>query len=326
MPPVATLRRYSGSLAAVALVITWSSGFVGAELGSRAGAAPVTLLGWRFTVLTGLLVLVALARRTRWPSWEAWRRQAVLGTLCQAGYLILIFEGVSRGVDGGTAALIAALQPLLVATVAGPILGERSSPTMWCGMVLGLLGVVIVVSGDLGGSRAPMWVYLLPTAGMLSLAAGTVLARRLRPREGLFETIMMQSVVTAVLMMVPAVVTGQGAPPADRNFWAALVWLVVLASLGGYVMYMFVNNTQGATVVSTLLYLTPPTTMLWVFLMFGEPVTRAAMVGLVVSAAGVLLVLRGRLPLRGQCRGGVERGDDVRSRPDVREEQLESEQ
>jgi hypothetical protein len=29
----------------------------------------------------------------------------------------------------------------------------------------------------------------------------------------------------------------------------------------------------GATVGSTLLYLTPPTTMLWVFLMFGDPLT-----------------------------------------------------
>ena len=288
------LRRYSGPCASVALVITWSSGFVGAELGSRADAAPVTLLGWRFTLLTAVLVLVAVVRQVPWPSWRAWRRQAVLGALCQAGYLIFIFEGVSRGVGGGTAALIAALQPLLVATVAGPILGERSSAVMWFGMLLGLAGVVIVVSGDLGGTQAAWWLYLLPTAGMLCLASGTVLARRLRPPEDLFETIMMQSVVTAVLMMVPALVSGQGAPPVDWEFWAAVAWLIVLASLGGYVMYVFVNETQGATVVSTLLYLTPPTTMLWVFLMFGEPVSLVGLLGLAVSAAGVLLVLRGR--------------------------------
>ena len=206
------LRRYSGPFASVGLVITWSSGFVGAELGSRAGAAPVTLLGWRFMLLTAALVLVAVVRRVPWPSWRAWRRQAVLGALCQAGYLIFIFEGVSHGVGGGTSALIAALQPLLVATVAGPILGERSSAVMWFGLLLGLAGVVIVVGGDLGGSQAAWWLYLLPTAGMLCLASGTVLARRLRPPEDLFETIMMQSVVTAVLMMVPALVS-RARPP-----------------------------------------------------------------------------------------------------------------
>jgi len=286
--------RYAGPLAALALVVTWSSGFVGAELGSRANAAPVTLLGWRFLVLSALLVLVAVVRRVPLPSWEAWRRQAALGTLCQAAYLVLIFEGVSHGVHGGTAALIAALQPLLVATVAGPVLGERTTAVMWLGTLLGLAGVVVVVSGDMGETAVAWWAYLLPTAGMLCLASGTVLARRLAPPEDLFQTILMQSVVTAVLLAVPAVASGRAVPPADWDFWAAVGWLIVLASLGGYVMYVFVNRSQGATVVSTLLYLTPPTTMLWVFLMFGEPVPRVALLGLSVSAVGVLLVLHGR--------------------------------
>jgi drug/metabolite transporter (DMT)-like permease len=289
-----SLRQHRGLLASVALVVTWSSGFVGAELGRRAGAAPETLLGWRFTVITAVLMLVALLRRVPRPSWRAWRRQAVLGLLCQAGYLTFIFEGVSRGVHGGTAALIAALQPLLVATVAGPLLDERTSLRMWGGMLLGLAGVAIVVSGDLSVTEAPWWTYLLPTAGMLCLASGTVLTRRLRPAESLFHTLMMQSAVTAVLLMGAALVGGQAAPPADRDFWAAVAWLVVLASLGGYVMYVYVNKTEGATVVSTLLYLTPPTTMLWVFLMFDEPVTLVDLLGLLVSAAGVMLVLRGR--------------------------------
>ena len=291
------VRRHAGPLASVALVVTWSSGFIGAELAARADAAPLTLLGWRFTVLATVLVLAAVAWRVPRPSWRAWRRQAALGVLCQAAYLTFVFEGVSRGVHGGTAALIAALQPVLVATVAGRLLGERSSARMWGGMLLGLAGVVIVVSGDLGVTQAPWWAYLLPTAGMLCLASGTVLARRLRPPEDLFQTILMQSVVTAILIMAAALVSGQAAPPTDRSFWAAVAWLVVLASLGGYVMYVFVNKTEGATVVSTLLYLTPPTTMLWAFLMFRTPVTLVGLLGLVVSGAGVLFVVRGRRAL-----------------------------
>lgn len=288
------LRARTDALSSVALVVTWSSGFVGAELGSRAHAEPLTLLGWRFTALALLLVSVARLRGVPWPTWGAWRRQVALGVLCQTIYLFCVFEGVSHGVPGGTAALVAALQPMLVATFAGRLLGEYASARMWVGLVLGLVGVGVVVSGDVGVTHAPLWAYLLPVLGMLCLGSGTVLERRLKPPESLLETVMMQSIVAATLFMAFALVFGQAAPPASLGFWRAVLWLIVLASLGGYVMYVFVSRRQGATAVSTLLYLTPPTTMLWVFLMFRTPVTVAGLVGLVVSAVGVLLVLGGR--------------------------------
>ena len=69
---------------------------------------------------------------------------------------------------------------------------------------------------------------------------------------------------------------------------------------------MHVARTQGATVVSTLLYLTPPTTMVWVYLMFGTPLTLVAVAGLAVSAVGVGLVLHGRRSgARAQVASGV---------------------
>jgi drug/metabolite transporter (DMT)-like permease len=126
---------------------------------------------------------------------------------------------------------------------------------------------------------------------MLCLAGGTVLERRLRPPERLLDTITMQSVVSAATLMGLALAVGQSTPPASLEFWRTVAWLLVFASLGGYVMYVFVARTQGATVVSTLLFLTPPTTMFWVYLMFGERVTVTGLAGLVVSGVGVWLAI-----------------------------------
>ncbi|MGW8593069.1 DMT family transporter [Dietzia sp. NPDC055340] len=287
-------RRTAGHLASVALVVMWSSGFVGAELGIRAGGTPLQLLSWRFSILAVMLVTVCLALRVDLTDRRAWGRQAVIGLLSQAGFLFLIFEGVNQGVDGGTAALIASLQPLLVATVAGRILGERITPTMWIGMVLGLAGVAVVVSGDLGGGSAQWWAYLLPAAGMLSLTTGTVLTQKLRPTESLLQSITMQMVVTALALVAVSVVAGQTPLPAELDFWLAVLWLVFLSTLGGYAMFVYVTRTRGATVASVLLYLTPPTTMLWVWLMFSVPITVIAVVGMAISAIGVTMVLRSR--------------------------------
>lgn len=288
------LRRNGGHLASVALVIMWSSGFVGAELGIRAGGTPLQLLGWRFSILALMLLTVCLILRVNLTDRRAWGRQAMLGLLSQAGFLFLIFEGVNRGVDGGTAALIASLQPLLVATVAGKILGERITPAMWIGMALGLVGVAVVVSGDLGNGSAQWWAYLFPAAGMLSLTTGTVLTQRLKPTETLLQSITMQMVVTSIALVAISLVAGEAAVPAELDFWLAVLWLVFLSTLGGYALFVFVTRTRGATVASVLLYLTPPTTMLWVWLMFGVPITLLAVVGMAISAVGVTMVLRSR--------------------------------
>lgn len=283
--------------ASAGLVVAWSAGFIGAELGHRAGAGALPVLAWRFLLLSVLLVAacaVARASLRSLLSLRAWRRQAALALLSQAGYLVLVFEGVGQGVHGGTASLIAALQPLLVMTVAGRVLGECATRVAWVGTAVGFVGVVVVVSGDVGAAHAPWWAYLLPVAGMVCLAAGTVLARRLEPPETLLQTITMQSAVTAVAVTAVAALSGHLAMDVTRGTVVAVGWLILVPSIAGYGLYVFVTQTAGATVVSTLLYLTPPTTMLWAFVMFGDAVTIAGFVGLAISAVGVVLVLRSR--------------------------------
>ena len=286
-------RTRTDIVSSVLLVVLWSSGFIGAALGTRFAPA-FTVLAWRFMLLAAILVVACLAMRVR-PSRRSLGRQALLGLLCQVAYLGLVFSGVRLGVPPGVAALIAAMQPMLVATVAGPILGERTDRWQRLGLVLGLGGVTLVVAGDLGVAGAPWWAYLLPVIGMLCLATGTVTERRLKPTESLLEAVTIQAVVSALAFVAIALATGTATPPATAGFWLAVVWLVGLSSIGGYGAYIFVSRRQGATRVSTMLYLTPPTTMLWAFAMFGDAVPLLGLCGLVVSAVGVSLVLKPRI-------------------------------
>lgn len=284
-------RTQLDGLAATALVVMWSSGFVGAELGTR--TAPVlTLLAWRYAVAAAVLGLAALALQHRSGA-AAWRRQAVLGLLVQCLYLGGVVGGVGFGVPAGTAALIAAAQPLLVAAVAGPLLGERTTRRQRVGLGTGLLGVGWVVAGDVGLGDAPAWAFLLPLGGMVALGVGTVWERRMPPTETPLQSLTMQTTVAAGVFVAVAAATGQIRPPADPAFWWAVLWVVVLSSFGGYGAYLLVLRRSGAMRVSTLLYLTPPVTAAWAFLMFGEVPGPLAWPGAAACAVGVVLVLRG---------------------------------
>ena len=137
----------------MALVVLWSSGFIGAELGTRQAPAS-TLLAWRYLVATGILIALCAWRHER-VGRAGVRRQIVLGLLCQATYLGLTVSGVGLGVPSGTAALIAALQPLVVIALAALVLAERARLAQLLGLALGLAGVVLGVSGDLTAGSQP---------------------------------------------------------------------------------------------------------------------------------------------------------------------------
>jgi drug/metabolite transporter (DMT)-like permease len=278
------------ALAAGVLVLMWSSGFIGAELGTRFAPAD-TLLAWRYVVAAVLVTGWAAARGIR-PDRRTWPRLAVIGLLCQCLYLGGVVTGVGMGVSPGTAALVAALQPLVVAVVAAPVLGEHTTVRQRIGLVLGIVGVALVVAGDLGGGSAGPLGYLLVVGGMLALSAGTVLERRLRLPVTLLESLTVQTLTAAVFFMVVVTLNHHVTPPSTAGFWWSVCWVVGLSSFGGYGSYLVVLRRSGATRVSTLLFLTPPTTAVWAFLMFGTRPGLLALPGAAVCAVAVLLVVR----------------------------------
>src|SRR5690606_31025589 len=181
-------RTAPTALLGAGLVATWSSGFIGAELGTGEASA-TTLLAWRFIAVTALLGGWALLRRPRIPPREL-ALHAAIGALAQAGYLYGVVAAAEHRGAAATSALIAALQPLAAAALAAPLLGERVTPRRAGGLALGLAGVALVVGSDLSaGGAAPAWAFLLPFAAMLSLVAASVLERRTRPRASVADAL-----------------------------------------------------------------------------------------------------------------------------------------
>jgi drug/metabolite transporter (DMT)-like permease len=279
-------RRGTDVATAVALVVLWSSGFVGARLGTATESA-TTLLAWRFLGAAAVLGLIVAVRRPRMSRGDLWRH-AVLGVLIQAAYLEGVVSGIELGVPAGTAALIAATQPLLIAA-AGP---ERTSVRQRLGLAVGIAGVGLVVAGDLGPGTAPAWAFLLPAAGTVALAAGTLLERRWRLDTAPVDGFAVQTAAAAVVVLAAGAATGQLRSPADPTFWWAVVWTVVLSSFGGYGSYLLILRRAGAMRASVLLYLTPPVTALWVWAMFAEAPGSFALPGAAAATIGAALVLR----------------------------------
>ncbi|GAA1569931.1 DMT family transporter [Kribbella hippodromi] len=277
--------------AGAGFTVFWSCGFIGARWGTEYTTA-FDLLAWRFLVAGAIAAIVLAVRRPR-ISRRDLVTQVWMAVLTQFVYLGLIFTGIDHGITAGVTALIGSLQPLLIATVAGPLLGEVVSRRQWIGLFLGLAGVALVVADDLSAGHVKPLLFLIPVAGLLGLVAGTCLDRLRKPTTSSLDALAVQSLVSSVLFTALASATNQLTVPREPAFYGAVFWLVLLATGGGWGLYLVNLKLSGATRVSSLLYLVPPTTMLFAFLLFGERIGALAVLGMLICAIAVLLI-RGR--------------------------------
>lgn len=274
-----------------ALVVCWSSGFVGVRF--AVDHAPVFLiLLWR-SLVSGLLLLpFALLIGPRLLARDV-AVQAAIGTLAMSGYLAGFAVAIDQGVPTGLVALIADMLPLAVAMLSMPILGQLITGRQWLGFVIGFGGVVIASAGALHVGNAPPWAYLMPVLGMFSLALATLLHKRFFKAEmSVHQSLCIQCLSAAAIFALFAGWEGSVLPVPALGFVVGILWLVLLATFGGYGLYYLCLRKSSPARVSSVLYLSPPVTMLWAWAMFAEPLSWAMVAGLVVSLAGIVIAGR----------------------------------
>lgn len=278
-------------LAPFLFVLLWSTGFLGAKLGLP-HATPLAFLFIRYLLVIALMASLALVLRAPWPrDGRQWLHIGVSGLLVHALYLGGVFSAIGKGLPAGITALVVGLQPLLTATVAGRLLGEKVLPRQWLGLGCGFVGVALVVSGKIGTAFEldALWPAL---AALLGISAGTLYQKRFCPhfdwRSGAVAQFLPSALITGVVVFT----LDDFRIDWSGEFVFALGWLVLVLSVGAISLLNWLIRHGSAVNVASLFYLTPPTTALLAWLLFGETLTGIALLGMALAVWGVTLARR----------------------------------
>ena len=220
---------------------------------------------------------------------------SLLGIANQAAYLGLSYIGI-RSISSGLAALIVSANPVLTAVLAALLLDDRMTLRKALGLLLGVGGVAFVVESRLaGGIEDPVGIAFT-VAALVSLVVGTILYKKLAPTGGpggLWLGNGVQS-VAAGLAVLPFAVAFEsvGDVVPSWRLLASLAYLALFVSVFAYLIWFQLLNVSGATGASSYHFLMPPLGMLFGWLLLGEHVAPADLVGIVPVAAGIYLVTR----------------------------------
>jgi drug/metabolite transporter (DMT)-like permease len=272
-------------------VLIWSTGFIVARFGMP-HAPPMKFLVLRYGLsILCFLPWIALAQ-VAWPRNGAqWLHLAVTGVFMHALYLGGVWAAVKGGMGSGLSALIVGLQPVLTALWLSAT-GGKIVTRQWAGLVLGFAGLVLVVSRKFGQGGEANWLnMLMAVAALLSITIGTLYQKRFVASCDV-RTANVVQLGAAMMVTLPVMLLESEPMRWNAELAGAMAWSVLALTLGGSsLLYLLIQRGAAASVTS-LMYLVPPTTAVLAWLLFAEPITALTIAGIVLTAAGVSMVVR----------------------------------
>ncbi len=276
---------------AVVFVFIWSTGFiVGKAIVPYADPALFLLV--RTVIASAMFVGVALYVRAPWPAWRQVPKHLLAGILLQGLYLSGTYWAIAGGMPPAVMALIGALQPLMTAFFAIPILKEIPTRKVWLGLVLGLLGVFLVIEPGLaqkGHAAFSIGVLLLALLAVLSITFGTILQKTSISSVDIRVSAALQNIGTVFFTGIFVWILGEDRWVWSGELWASLLWAAfVLSGIGTLLLVWIVRRGQAAT-ASSLMFLAPPLAAIEAYFLFGDRLGPMQLLGFVIAVAGVLV-------------------------------------
>ena len=275
----------------------WGSSYLFIRIGVEAGMRPFTLVTLRLVIGFLLLATVVAIARERLPrELRTYGHFVVIAVLSVAVPFSLI-SWAEQSVASSLAAVINGAIPLVVIVIAAAMLpDEPFTARRVAGLLVGFVGVAILVGFDPGVLAG---TSLLPALALLgsttSYAAGGVWARRfLQGTSAMVISVFEVGFALVMAAVLATLLDGGIRLPTRGDAIFAILWLGLLGSGLGFLIYFRLLRRWGATRSSMVAYVMPVVGLLLGAVVLHEPVDARLVIGTALVIAGIAVV---NLPL-----------------------------
>jgi drug/metabolite transporter (DMT)-like permease len=281
-------------VAALITVTLWGSAFAGIRAAGQT-FSPGGLAVGRLLVSTAVLGAVTLFRRQPLPQRRDLVGIAVYGVLWLGVYSVAL-NAAERLVDAGTAAMLIASGPILIALLGGLFLGEGFPRNLFLGSAVAFAGSLLIGFATApGGNRKASGIFLCAVAVLAYSVAVVVQKRVLRRVSPLQVTALGSAAATlACLPFLPALVGD-----VARSHLAAIGWVIYLGAMPtalGFMTWTFALRRSSAGRTGSFLYIVPVVAIVLGWGLLSEVPPWLAIAGGVLCLAGVYLARRVNRP------------------------------
>ncbi|HET7011870.1 MAG TPA: EamA family transporter [Anaerolineales bacterium] len=272
------------------LGLVWGSSFLWIKV-AVAEVGPFTLVAWR--LLFGLAALAAVVAVRR-PAMPRDRRTlaalALLGITNTAVPFALISWG-EQSIDSAVASILNGTVPLFTMVIAHLALhDDRMTLPRVVGLVTGFIGVVVLMSRDIGpqGIAHGVLGQAAVLAAAVFYAGSSVFARRnLRQVSPVVQAFLPLITADAFVWTGALMTESSNLVPQTGTTWVALAWLGVLGSCVAYLLYFGLLQSVGPTRATLVTYVFPVVGVALGVIFLGERLDLNLALGAALVVAGI---------------------------------------
>ncbi|KAB2849703.1 MAG: DMT family transporter [Hyphomicrobiaceae bacterium] len=269
----------------------WSGGYVAVKI-AKPYIGPILLLTLRYAIVVAALLPALIIMRAPLPQRPAqWLHLVVTGTLVQGLYFGIMNVALMLGVPAGVAAIILAIQPILVAVLAPRLVGEKVSLKTWTGLILGLAGAAIVILSRSTIEVPPVSSLILTFLALGFITLGTLYEKRFGTEQHPVVANLVQCAVALALSLPAAILLEDLTVTWSAELVLALGYLAIANSLIAMTLLFAMLRHGEAARVSSMFFLVPPLASALAWAMLGEAMPPLAWFGMALAGAGVLMAM-----------------------------------
>lgn len=282
-------------MAYAAVALSWAGGWIAGKIGVSQ-VPPLEMSAVRFAIAAVLLLGLARLSGER-LSTDRFGLVLLAAAFGILGYNALVFVGLTMSPASDAALIVPTMAPVLTAVFAIAI-GERLTAAKVTGLAISSIGAALVIvagsAGDAQISRERLVGDLLVLGGAACWAGyATVGSVVMRDRSPL--ALVAQSAALGAVMLFPLGFLERGysdVPTWSAGAWLAIGYLVVFATIVGFVLFYWAIRQFGAGLGAMVTYLVPIATLILAALILGERPQPLQLAGGAVILVGLRIATR----------------------------------
>jgi drug/metabolite transporter (DMT)-like permease len=287
------MQKFKGMLFIVISAIAFGAIPIFARVAYRAGSDPISVLFFRFSIASIVMIPWVIARKIPFPRGKFLLGLMLMGGIGYVGQSFCYFTALTMA-SAGLVAVLLYLYPAIVTILSALLFKERMTGLKILALILALVGTVLTIG--LSGGGQLLGIVLAMTAPFI-YSAYILAGSKITKEAGVLSSSTVVMISAGLVFGIFMTVKGLNVPQTLAG-WGGVFAIALVSTVIAIITFFAGLERVGPTNASMLSTFEPVTTVVLATIFLGEEVSPMRIIGGILILFAVILLAKSEFRMK----------------------------